>query len=301
MGDATAERPPLVSVIVATYNRSAILPFALRSLQNQTFTDWEAWIVGDGCTDETEAVVRGMNEPRFHWLNLPINSGSQSAPNNAGLRAARGTYVAYLGHDDLWFPWHLEALTHAIAEHDAAHGILALIGPDGAEQSRGARNVTAAQQLPPSSWLHRREAVGAVGWWRDPEMLSLPVDNELLRRMCASGIQFALSPRLSVLKFKSATWRMYALSGTYPQQPYFAALLEDPHALHDRVLTELALAYARHQDRQRPVREVLHITLSRLVYGLGERHRDNAMVERLMRWRFQRYRKRMRRQRGLES
>ena len=107
---------PLVTVVTATYNRSGILPLALRSLQLQTFTEWEAWVVGDGCTDESEAAVAALGDPRIHWTNLPANSGSQAIPNNEGIRRARGQYIAYLSHDDLWLPWHLEGLLQCIDE-----------------------------------------------------------------------------------------------------------------------------------------------------------------------------------------
>ena len=301
MNDLDSGRTPLVTVVIATYNRSAILPYALRSLQQQTLGDWEAWIVGDGCTDDTEAVIHAMHEPRFHWLNLATNSGSQSTPNAAGLRQARGRYVAYLGHDDLWFPWHLEALTTAIADADVAHGLLALVGPDGAEQARGARVVSERQHIPPSCWMHRRDVVAEVGGWRDATTLSLPVDADVMNRLVAAGKHIVLSPRLSVLKFKSATWRMYALEGGYPQPPFLAAMKEDAHALHDRVLTDLALAYARLQDQPEPSTNELRAALGRLGYGFAHRYRHRPFVESLLRWRFQRYRRQLRQKRGLSG
>jgi glycosyltransferase involved in cell wall biosynthesis len=294
---------PLVSVVVATYNRAAILHYTLRSLQTQTLTDWEAWVVGDGCTDATEEVVRGMDDSRFHWLNLPTNSGSQSTPNNTGLEHARGRYVAYLGHDDLWFPWHLAALTHAIEEQraDVVHGILVTIGPNGAEQARGAMMVDEHTSIPPSSWLHRHEVVSAVGGWADHQTLALPVDHDLMQRVLRAGKRIGLSPRLSVLKFKSATWHMYDLTNDYPQHPYFEAMLADPDALHDRVLTELALRYARHHDNYQPVGAAFRTAFSRLFHAFDVRLRDHAIAGRVLRWRFQRTRRRLRHQRGLRS
>src|SRR5262249_43894876 len=122
---------PRVSIITATYNWSSVLRYAIESVRWQTFTDFELLVVGDGCTDDSEAVVTSFDDPRISWTNLPENSGSQATPNNAGLTMARGAYVAYLGHDDLWLPNHLAALVDAIerAEADVAYTLAAMIGP----------------------------------------------------------------------------------------------------------------------------------------------------------------------------
>src|SRR5687767_9571386 len=113
---------PLVSVIVATYNSRATLACALDSVRQQDFQDFEVWVVGDACTDGSHEVVEALGDPRFHWINRETNSGTQSAPNADGLRRASGRYVAYLGHDDLWFPWHLSTLIAAIERDSVESG-----------------------------------------------------------------------------------------------------------------------------------------------------------------------------------
>src|SRR5271166_2489340 len=109
---------PIISVVVATYNSAATLRSAIGSLVSQDLRDFEAWIIGDACSDDSEEVIRSFDDPRLQWRNLADNSGSQSVPNNEGLRLARGRFVAYLGHDDLWFPWHLSSLLAAISKSD---------------------------------------------------------------------------------------------------------------------------------------------------------------------------------------
>src|SRR6185295_19675688 len=91
---------PRVTVIVATYNYSTVLPFSIASVLDQTFADFELLVIGDCCTDESATIVQAMPDRRVHWHNLPANTGHQSGPNNEGLRRASGEAVAYLGHDD---------------------------------------------------------------------------------------------------------------------------------------------------------------------------------------------------------
>ena len=97
----------MVSVITATYNRSNVLFYAISSLLRSTFEDWEMIIIGDACTDDTRDVVAGFTDSRIQYYNLTENFGDQSGPNNMGFSLARGEYIAYLNHDDLYFPDHL--------------------------------------------------------------------------------------------------------------------------------------------------------------------------------------------------
>src|SRR5687767_378171 len=125
-GDPPVAGPaPIVSVVVATFNSRLTLACALESVRRQSYEDFEVWVVGDACTDGSDIVVAALGDPRFHWTNLPQNSGSQAGPNNEGTRRARGRFVAYLGHDDLWFPWHLETLVETASGEGASfvHGI----------------------------------------------------------------------------------------------------------------------------------------------------------------------------------
>ena len=92
---------PSVTVIIPTYNWSNVLPYSIASVLRQTLSDFELLVIGDGCTDDSEAVVRRVDDPRVKWINLPKNTGHQSEPNNEGLRQARGQCIAYLGHDTI--------------------------------------------------------------------------------------------------------------------------------------------------------------------------------------------------------
>src|SRR5688572_30048995 len=113
------EKSPLVTVVIATYNRADTLKYAVESCLWQTFKDFEVWVVGDACTDHTEKVMQSFSDPRINWYNLPKNSGYQSKPNNEGIRRAKGKYIAYLNHDDIWLPNHLEVLVDKLEKTNA--------------------------------------------------------------------------------------------------------------------------------------------------------------------------------------
>ena len=89
-------KTPTVTIIIATYNKMSTLRYAIESVLWQSFADFECLVIGDGCTDGSEEVVAGFNDPRLYWNNLTRNSGHQSAPTNEGLRRARGEYISYL-------------------------------------------------------------------------------------------------------------------------------------------------------------------------------------------------------------
>ena len=95
---------PAISVVVATYNRPDALRCALESVRRQSFGDWEVVVVGDRCTDSTRDVVASFADPRLRYIDLARNIGEQSGPNNIGIHAAHAPLIAFLNHDDLWFP-----------------------------------------------------------------------------------------------------------------------------------------------------------------------------------------------------
>ena len=104
---APARSSPTISVVIATYNRSGVLRFTIESVLRQTFESWELIVVGDGCTDDTETVVRQFDDDRISFVNLSRRTGEQSGPNNFGFALSTGAFVAFLNHDDLWLADHL--------------------------------------------------------------------------------------------------------------------------------------------------------------------------------------------------
>ena len=204
---------PRITVILPTYNWSSALRLAMTSLTAQSFTNFEALVVGDGCTDDSEAVVQSFRDPRVTWHNLPERIGSQSGPNNFALQRATGDYIAYLGHDDIWHPDHLSLLLEILQQQkaDLATSACVMYGPPGSGV-RGLSGVFVKGEyrkqdfFPPSAWMHRRELVERIGLWRLPQDITAPVDCDFLDRVRESGAAIVSSKRLTVFKFNAA-WR----------------------------------------------------------------------------------------------
>src|SRR6516225_7492172 len=104
----------LFSVVIPTYNRVHLLARTLDSVSRQRFTDFEVIVVDDGSNDGTQEYLRSLGD-RIRMLQQA--NGGPGAARNAGIRAARGKYVALLDSDDLWFPWTLNVFARAIREH----------------------------------------------------------------------------------------------------------------------------------------------------------------------------------------
>jgi len=93
--------PPLVSVIIPTYNRATLLPRAIQSIQNQGVREIEIIVIDDGSTDETQSLLQKMDEPRLRCIHFSENKGIGAA-RFAGIEAAQGDLIAFLDSDDEW-------------------------------------------------------------------------------------------------------------------------------------------------------------------------------------------------------
>lgn len=94
---------PQVSVVIPTYNCADYLGAAIRSVLQQTFTDFELLVLDNASTDHTPALVQQFHDERLIYMRNPQNVGFVG--NVAlGLQHARGPLITYLGADDLWEP-----------------------------------------------------------------------------------------------------------------------------------------------------------------------------------------------------
>lgn len=98
MNDGTA---PLVSVVIPTYNYGRYLGRALQSVLDQAYTKWEVIVIDNHSTDNTDEVMASYSDSRITYLKIH-NNGVIAASRNAGIRVAKGEWIAFLDSDDWW-------------------------------------------------------------------------------------------------------------------------------------------------------------------------------------------------------
>jgi len=100
---------PLVSVIIPVYNGEKYLKETIESVIAQTEKNWEIVAVNDGSVDGSQKILEGyekLNPDRIRVIS--VENGGISRARNTGADLARGTYLAFLDHDDLWAPYKME-------------------------------------------------------------------------------------------------------------------------------------------------------------------------------------------------
>lgn len=110
-----------VSIITPSWNCGNFLEETIRSIQSQTYTDWELLFQDDCSTDNTKELVERLakTDHRIKYECNPQNSGAAITRNNA-LRRANGRWVAFLDSDDIWLPEKLEKQLEFMTQNNYA-------------------------------------------------------------------------------------------------------------------------------------------------------------------------------------
>lgn len=247
------EPHPAVSVITAAYNRSNVLKYAIASARWQTFTGWELIVVDDASTDDTEAVVSALNDPRIRYIKLPANIGEQSGPNNIGFQHARGRYIAYLNQDDIWFPDHLEKLLQTFRETDAdwvcAAGLaipggrddmyLCGVMPDNQFNPRYARGINA------TLWLVKREALEEAGGWRFYRTIRIPPSQDLMFRAWKQGKKIRLTSQVTCVIIHSGSQKSSYSSRMEEDNRYYFDAIKSNSRFREELLASLSYSFEK--------------------------------------------------------
>lgn len=112
---------PVVSIIMATYNRAQYIVESIKSIQAQTFANWECIIIDDGGTDNTAQVLQPIlkEDKRFSYQTR-IKKYEKGLPGsrNYGLDLAKGDYIIFFDDDDIVHPQNLEICLEEFAKSD---------------------------------------------------------------------------------------------------------------------------------------------------------------------------------------
>jgi len=189
---------PLFSVVMPAYNASSFIAKTLECLNAQKFSDFEALIINDGSTDNTPAVITEYIVRHRH-LKLRLvnqeNKGIASA-RNRGILEAKGRYVAFLDHDDIWYPEKLSRcceilkispqtaiLCHDEALRDISGKIVRNLKSGPCVKDMFRKLLYGGSCLYTSATIVRKDALSEVGLFRENQEFSTGEDYDLWLRL----------------------------------------------------------------------------------------------------------------------
>jgi glycosyltransferase involved in cell wall biosynthesis len=238
---------PRFTVIMATWGRGRHIMPSVRSVLAQELVDFELLVIGDACTDDTEQVVLSLNDPRLRFINLDTRWHTQSGPNNRGNQEAKGEFIAYIGHDDIWGPNHLSELLRTYRKHAPDIAVSGLLGHPlpGLSQyflsGLGSSEELSDDFTPPTALSHRRDLLDRIGPWKPRTEALGPVDIDLERRAAQAGMRFMSTGVVTAHKFAAAQRYLSYLIKTSDEQEAALSALHNPdpdqrsHWLNSRV------------------------------------------------------------------
>ena len=109
----------LVSIITPCYNGGRFVAATIESVMRQTYPHWEMFIVDDGSTDDTARIAAGYAGQDDRIKLISQKNAGAAAARNAGMKLARGRYIALLDADDIWEPEFLARQLEFLRQKDA--------------------------------------------------------------------------------------------------------------------------------------------------------------------------------------
>jgi len=197
---------PVISIIMPAYNSSKYIIESIESVLQQTFSNWELLIVNDGSTDNTAEIVRKFVDldERIKLFNKP--NGGIASSRNYGFANAKGDFIAYLDHDDLWTSEKLALQVEAFSmrnEVDVIFGNGIVFYSNAIQESYRYDTITGfythrelylkqirANYIPILSLLVRRKVLEAIGPWDESEIYQGCDDYDYWFRMARANANF---------------------------------------------------------------------------------------------------------------
>ncbi len=262
---------PNVSVIVPAYNAASFIRGTLDSVFAQTFKDYEVIVINDGSPD-TEAFELAIEPYRERIRYISQENGGASSARNAGLRAAKGKFIAFLDADDVWYPNYLEEQLKFIREQNCdlacADALIAGDSPDAGKSYMDAvmdsapasgqvtflELVSAERSLITSGVVARRDLILEVGLF--DLTLRNAQDLDLWLRLARHGSRLAYHRRV-LLEYHA---RSSSLTGD----------AINSHQRELRIFDKIEQDYPLTPDERRDVSAVIQKRRAHIDYELGK-------------------------------
>jgi glycosyltransferase involved in cell wall biosynthesis len=196
---------PVFTVVIPTYNREKLLKAALQSVINQTFPNWEAIVVDNFSTDDTDSMVNAFNDVRIKIVKVKF-LGSVAASRNLAVNLARGKWIAFLDSDDFWDCGKLQTVNKSLDDSsDLLYHYVEIISEDlqkiRVHKSRRLRTpiykdlLLGGNPLVTSSVVMRRNLYLDIGGMcEEPKLLGME-DYEMWLRVARTSERFTLIPK----------------------------------------------------------------------------------------------------------
>jgi glycosyltransferase involved in cell wall biosynthesis len=168
------------SVIMAAFNRGGDIGPSIDAILCQSDDEFELIIINDGSSDDTEEHILRYKDPRIVYLKKE-NSGQASA-RNLGLHHARGNYIAYCDHDDIYHKDHVKTLADFLDGNQAVDVVYSNANFIVFGQFDRVTDFSNPRKAPendlyfvpmPSTVMHRKTAIEKVGLWDDHEIIRM--------------------------------------------------------------------------------------------------------------------------------
>ncbi len=178
-----------VAIIVPTCNRAIEVKRAIKSILAQTYNNYMVYVVGHGCTDNTQRVVKSFQDKRINWCNIarPFSDKGGAPPRNEGIRISRSEYVAYLDDDNYWYPNHLKNLIRLIKSNPVVSFVICAIENRDKMNPNIATGIRRSDEMKraiidTSCILHKRELINKYGIWKTVQQGGFANDWEIVHR-----------------------------------------------------------------------------------------------------------------------
>ena len=285
-----------VSAILPVFNGLQYLKESIGSVVSQTLQPMELFLVDDGSTDGSLEYLLSVETP-FPKIVLTQRNKRQSAARNLAAAQAQGKYLAFLDHDDIWFPSHLEKLvtpmeadswvgwTYSDLDEIDSHGCqvsqrnLRSFNPHVEHPKTNLINMLSSDMfIFPSAAVVRSEAFRAIGGF--DERLSGYEDDDLFLRLFRAGWLNVFLPE-SLIRYRRHTSSSSFSERMWVSREIFAEKLlkdypDDPNLVRYYVRDVIAprfyasakAEYLRHMPHQRWEQCTMSLALMRRFNGL---------------------------------